>query len=80
MKHLKSIAFATAAVAALWSLPAKAEDFYNGKTLTCVVPYAPGGGTDAFFRVVVPHLARLIPGQPDIIINNMSGAGGSEGQ
>ncbi len=76
MKHLKTIAIAAAAVAAMWSAPVKAADFYEGKTITCVVPYAPGGGTDAFFRVVVPHLARLIPGQPDIIINNMSGAGG----
>lgn len=76
MKHLKPLAVTAAALATLWSAPVQAADFYEGKTITCVVPYAPGGGTDAFFRVVVPHLARLIPGQPDIIINNMSGAGG----
>lgn len=75
MHTLKTIAVSilTAAAAAA---PAAAQDFYRGKTITCVVPYAPGGGTDAFFRVVVPHLARLIPGQPEIIINNMSGSGG----
>lgn len=76
MKYLQSLTFAVAAAAAFWSHPAKAEDFYEGKTITCVVPFSPGGGTDAFFRIVVPHLARLIPGQPEIIINNMTGAGG----
>ena len=24
----------------------------------------------------MPHLARLVPGQPEIIVNNMDGAGG----
>lgn len=75
MKLITKTALAVAATLAS-VLPAQAEDFYAGKTITCVVPYAPGGGTDAFFRVVVPHLARLIPGQPDVIINNMDGAGG----
>lgn len=76
MKHLTTIALAAAVALPLSATGAASEDFYEGKTITCVVPYAPGGGTDAFFRVVVPHLARLIPGQPDIIINNMDGAGG----
>ena len=76
MKLLKPALVALSATAAMWGTTAPGEDFYAGKTITCVVPYAPGGGTDAFFRVVVPHLARTIPGNPDIIINNMSGAGG----
>ena len=76
MRQLKSLTLAVAAGAALLSAPATAEEFFADKTITCVVPYNPGGGTDSFFRVVVPHLARLIPGQPDIIFNNMAGAGG----
>lgn len=75
MKPIKMLAVSLAAATAL-AAPAVAEEFYEGKTITCVVPYAPGGGTDAFFRVVVPHLARLIPGEPEIIINNMDGSGG----
>ncbi len=55
---------------------AAAQEFYEDQTITCVVPFPPGGGTDSFFRVVVPHLARLIPGQPDIVIQNMDGSGG----
>ena len=75
MKSIKTLALSLTAATVL-AVPAMAEDFYAGKTITCVVPYAPGGGTDSFFRVVVPHLARLIPGQPEIIINNMDGSGG----
>ena len=76
MRFLKLIALSVIAAAALFAGSAQAEEFYEDKTITCIVPYAPGGGTDSFFRVVVPHLARLVPGQPDIIINNMDGAGG----
>ncbi len=75
MTSIRTLAISLAAATAL-AAPAAAQDFYEGQTITCVVPYAPGGGTDAFFRVVVPHLARLIPGQPEIIINNMDGSGG----
>ncbi|MDE0539105.1 MAG: hypothetical protein OXH94_10320 [Rhodospirillales bacterium] len=76
MKLVKSLALAAVAVSLLPTATAGAAEFYAGKKITCVVPYSPGGGTDSFFRVVVPHLARLIPGKPDVIINNMSGAGG----
>ncbi len=76
MRQIKTLAMIIAAAAAMLAAPAQAEDFYADETITCVVPYNPGGGTDSFFRVVVQHLARLIPGQPNIIINNMAGAGG----
>ena len=76
MKPYRHMALAAVAVGALIGTSAQAAEYYEGKTITCVVPYAPGGGTDSFFRVVVPHLARLVPGQPEIIINNMDGAGG----
>ena len=76
MNLVKPLAFAASGLAAMFVGQASAQEFYEGKTITCVVPYAPGGGTDSFFRVVVPHLARTIPGQPEIIINNMDGAGG----
>ncbi|MEM6727670.1 MAG: hypothetical protein AAF618_04145 [Pseudomonadota bacterium] len=61
---------------AIGATSASGQEFYEGKTITCVVPFPPGGGTDSFFRVIVPHLARLIPGQPDIVIQNMDGSGG----
>ncbi len=50
--------------------------FYQGKTLTVVINFAPGGPTDVEGRLIARHLSRLVPGQPGIIVKNMPGAGG----
>jgi hypothetical protein len=55
---------------------ALAAEFYQGKTLTLIVGYAPGGGVDTTARVVARHLARFIPGQPNVVVQNMEGAAG----
>jgi hypothetical protein len=55
---------------------ARAADFYQGKTLTMIVGFAPGGGVDTTARVVARHLARFIPGSPALIVQNMEGAAG----
>jgi tripartite-type tricarboxylate transporter receptor subunit TctC len=54
----------------------QAADFYQSKTLTVIVGYAPGGGVDATARAITRHLARFIPGQPNIVVQNMEGAAG----
>jgi tripartite-type tricarboxylate transporter receptor subunit TctC len=51
------------------------ESFYKGKTLRVVVGTAAGGGFDTYTRVIVRHLGRHIPGNPNIIVENMAGAG-----
>src|SRR5215471_5534924 len=56
--------------------PTWAADFYQGKTLTVIVGYAPGGGVDATARAITRHLGRFIPGQPNIVVQNMEGAAG----
>lgn len=53
-----------------------AADFYQGKTLTVIVGFAPGGGVDTSSRVVARHLVRFIPGQPALVVQNMEGAAG----
>jgi hypothetical protein len=55
---------------------ARAGDFYQGKTLTVLVGFAPGGGVDTTARVVARHLVRFIPGQPNLVVQNMEGAAG----
>ena len=55
------------------------EPFYQGKRLTILVNYAPGGSTDAEARVFVRHIGRVLDGQPSVIIQNMEGAGGFVG-
>jgi tripartite-type tricarboxylate transporter receptor subunit TctC len=55
---------------------ARAADYYQGKTLTVIVGYAPGGGVDATARVITRHLGHFIPGRPNVVVQNMEGAAG----
>jgi tripartite-type tricarboxylate transporter receptor subunit TctC len=53
--------------------------FYQGKNLTFLINFSAGGPTDIEGRIVARHLARHIPGNPVIVVQNMSGAGGVTG-
>jgi tripartite-type tricarboxylate transporter receptor subunit TctC len=55
---------------------ADAQD-YPSRPITMVVPYPPGGPTDTLARIVSEHMRKSL-GQ-SIIIENVSGAGGSIG-
>lgn len=52
-----------------------AEDFYRGRQVNLVIGYSPGGGYDVYARVLGRHIGRYIPGSPNIVIQNMPGAG-----
>jgi len=52
-----------------------AEDFYKGKTIRFVVGFAAGGGYDLAGRIVGRHIGKHIPGNPAIVVENMTGAG-----
>ena len=69
---------AAAAALATGSVPALADavaDFYKGKNLTIAIGYAPGGGYDTYTRVLARHFSKYIPGNPQIVAQNMPGAG-----
>src|SRR3954447_16777696 len=51
-------------------------DFYAGKQITLLIGTTPGGGYDAYGRLLARHLARHLPGNPTVIAKNMPGAGG----
>lgn len=51
-------------------------DFYRGKTINMIVSSAAGGGHDITARAVARHLPRHIPGNPQIVVRNLPGAGG----
>lgn len=80
---LRNIAAAAVAVllsCAAWTAAAKAADsvadFYRGKSITILVPDAPGGGYDTYGRLVAQFIGQHIPGRPAIVPQNMPGAGG----
>src|SRR5262245_27502255 len=52
------------------------SEFYRGKTITMIVSSASGGGYDTLSRILATHLGRHIPGNPQVIVRNMAGAGG----
>ena len=54
---------------------AGADEFYKGKTIRFVVGLAAGGGYDLSARTVGRHMGKHIPGNPTIVVENMTGAG-----
>lgn len=54
---------------------AATDDFYKGKTIRIIVGFAAGGGFDTYSRVIGRHMGKFIPGNPSIIVENMTGAG-----
>jgi len=71
-------AAALAVAAGLALAPAaQAQDaaaFYKGKTVRIVVGFGPGGGYDAYARMIAPYLEREIGA--NVIVENQPGAGG----
>jgi tripartite-type tricarboxylate transporter receptor subunit TctC len=51
------------------------EQFYRGRSVDLLVGYAPGGLNDTLSRVVARHIGKKIPGNPNVVVRNMSSAG-----
>src|SRR5512133_3124285 len=49
--------------------------FYSGRTVQAVVGYTPGSTFELYLRMFVRHLARHVPGNPNIVVQHMPGAG-----
>jgi tripartite-type tricarboxylate transporter receptor subunit TctC len=52
------------------------DDFYKGKNISFIIGTAPGGGYDAYSRLIARHIGRHLPGQPSVVPQNMPGAAG----
>lgn len=50
-----------------------AEAKFPAKNMTFIIPVSPGGGFDTFARMLVPYLQKHLPGNPNIIVNNVPG-------
>jgi tripartite-type tricarboxylate transporter receptor subunit TctC len=76
---LKSVAPALAAVALLATGgPASAAESFAGKTLTIQVPSGSGGSYHAYCQMVQRNLAKHLPGNPNLVIQNVPGGGGAK--
>ena len=61
---------------AAWPAGARAQaNFYEGKTVRIIVGLAAGGGYDLYARTLARHLGKHIPGNPAVVVENMTGAG-----
>jgi tripartite-type tricarboxylate transporter receptor subunit TctC len=61
-----------------WASPVRAQgavDFYKGRTIQFFVGYEAGSGYDLYARLMARHYGAQIPGQPNVIVQNMPGAG-----
>src|SRR5215475_10678896 len=77
------LAIASAALIALAAAePAQAQDavaqFYRGKQINLYIGSTPGGGYDAYARLLARKFGNYIPGNPAIIPQNMPGAGSNK--
>jgi len=72
------LAFALSAAGALFASPVSAQaESYPLKPIRLVIPYAPGGSTDATGRLIAKSLSERL-NQP-VVVENRAGAGGSLG-
>lgn len=51
-----------------------AAPFYEGKAIKLIVGFSPGGGFDTYSRVIGRHLGHHLPGNPSVVVENMTGA------
>lgn len=74
----KPTVLCTALLAGLFSFASAANvtDFFQGKTIRLIIPAAPGGGYDAYGRVVARLLQKHISGNPSVVLQNMPSGGG----
>ena len=70
--------FCCAALLLMHASPAGAEQdsFYQGKTIKIIVGFTSGGFYDRWSRLLARFVPKYLPGNPEMIVQNMPGAGG----
>jgi tripartite-type tricarboxylate transporter receptor subunit TctC len=75
MKYM-TLVFIGALVVTLSARASNAQDqFFKGKQIRIVVGLSTGGGYDRAARLLARYLPKYIPGNPDVLVQNMPGAG-----
>jgi Uncharacterized protein conserved in bacteria len=57
------------------TVSAQTTPFYKDKTIRIIVGFTSGGLYDQYARILARHMGKHIPGNPNIIVQNMPGAG-----
>ena len=55
--------------------PVLAQGYWQGRQISIVVGYTPGGTYDATARLYARFIGRYLPGAPTVVVRNMPGAG-----
>jgi tripartite-type tricarboxylate transporter receptor subunit TctC len=71
------IVAAAVAVSASRTAPAAEKVSFRDKTITMIIGYAAGGGTDSGGRLAARFLSKHLDGHPAVVVRNMPGADGS---
>jgi tripartite-type tricarboxylate transporter receptor subunit TctC len=69
------LGWAALALAGAPALAESAAEFYKGKRIYLKIGSSVGGGYDTIGRAVTRHMAKHIPGNPKIIVQNVPGGG-----
>src|SRR5918996_291118 len=64
------------ALASTRSVMAAQEPYYDGKTIKIVVGFTSGGFYDRWSRLLARYVPKYLRGSPEMIVQNMPGAGG----
>ena len=67
---------ATALASATPALAEPVADFYRGRQVSLVLSTGAGGGYASYAHAFAPYLSKHVPGNPNIVVQNMPGAGG----
>jgi tripartite-type tricarboxylate transporter receptor subunit TctC len=70
-----ALAIFSALLLSAFSAFSQAAPFYKDKTIRIVVGFTSGGLYDQYARLLARHMGRYLPGNPNIIVQNMPGAG-----
>ncbi len=73
---MRAIAFSISLLLALSAARAdEVADFYRGRQVDLIVGFGPGGGYDIYARLLARYIGKYIPGHPNVVVQNMPGAG-----
>jgi len=56
-------------------ISASDDIFFKNKTVRMIVGFGAGGGFDIYSRAIARHMGKHIPGNPSVVVENMTGAG-----